>query len=64
VKTAFTQRRKQLRKVLRSLWPDDALALAWKTLGLADDIRPEALDATEFAALARRLGPCPGARPG
>ena len=57
VKTAFSQRRKQLRKVLRSTWPEPALAAAWTALGLGDDVRPEVLSPTQFADLARRLGP-------
>lgn len=56
VKTAFSQRRKQLRKVLRNRWPEDHLADAWKALALAPDLRPETLGPTRFAALARHLG--------
>lgn len=57
VKLAFSQRRKQLRKVLRSRWPDTALSQAWTGLSLAEDIRPEMLGPAQFADLARRLGP-------
>lgn len=61
VKTAFSQRRKQLRKVLRSRWPEPALAQAWANLALAGDVRPEVLSPAQFADLARLLGPATGA---
>lgn len=55
VKTAFSQRRKQLRKVLRAAWPEERLAVGWAELNLAADVRPEVLTPEQFAALARRL---------
>jgi 16S rRNA (adenine1518-N6/adenine1519-N6)-dimethyltransferase len=55
VKKVFTQRRKQLRKVLRLDWPEDVLAAAWTALKLPDDIRPEALTPGQFAELASLL---------
>lgn len=63
VKTAFSQRRKQLRKVLRAHWPETLLTGAWRALGWADDLRPETLGAPDFAELARRLGPLPDGTP-
>ena len=55
VKTAFSQRRKRLQKVLRADWPEDALAQAWTALGLDPNARPEVLGPEQFAALARLL---------
>lgn len=59
VKTAFSQRRKQLRKTLRAHWPEHALAHAWTRLGLADTARPEELGVEAFAALAALLATSP-----
>ena len=58
VQGAFGLRRKQLRRVIRTLWSLDAeqadrvLARA----GLSGDVRPEVLSAEEFAALLRARG--------
>ncbi len=56
VKEAFSQRRKQLRKVLRRRWPDPVLDRVWKALQLAPDVRAEVLAPEQFAALAVELG--------
>lgn len=55
VKRAFSQRRKQLHKILRGEWPEDRLAEAWSRLGLRPDVRPEALSPATFADLTRHL---------
>ncbi len=55
VKSAFSQRRKQLRKVLRFNWPEAALADAWNTLALGPEVRPEVVTPEHFALLAERL---------
>jgi 16S rRNA (adenine1518-N6/adenine1519-N6)-dimethyltransferase len=57
LKRAFSQRRKQLRKLLRAAWPEETLAEVWPRLGLRDDLRAEALSPEQFAALLRALPP-------
>lgn len=59
VKTAFSQRRKQLRKVLRSQWPEPVLTEAWTALALGPEVRPEVLTPEHFGLLAERLSRCP-----
>ncbi len=55
VKTAFSQRRKRLRKVLGHTWPSAPLDAAWADLALDPDVRPENVGPAAFAELARRL---------
>lgn len=55
VKKVFTQRRKQLRKLLRADWPEEPLTQAWTALSLPADVRPEVLTPEQFAHLARIL---------
>ncbi|MGE3313030.1 MAG: 16S rRNA (adenine(1518)-N(6)/adenine(1519)-N(6))-dimethyltransferase RsmA [Limisphaerales bacterium] len=54
-KLAFSQRRKQLRSVLRGRFPDDPLVRAWETLGFAPDVRAETLPPELFARLSEIL---------
>lgn len=56
VRRAFTQRRKQLAKVLRGVWPASVVEAALRELGLPERLRPEQLGLEQFAALASRLG--------
>jgi 16S rRNA (adenine1518-N6/adenine1519-N6)-dimethyltransferase len=56
VKTAFSQRRKQLRKVLRQLWTEAKLQEAWSAEGLSSELRAEVLSPEAFARLTRWLG--------
>jgi 16S rRNA (adenine1518-N6/adenine1519-N6)-dimethyltransferase len=71
VRKLFLHRRKNLRRVLHSLWRDelskpDADALL-ESLGLIGLVRAEAMDVPEFLALSRaladRLGPAAGREP-
>lgn len=55
VKCAFSQRRKQMLKLLKTLWPEETLRAAMKDLGLREDIRAEKVSLAEFADVARRL---------
>lgn len=55
VKCAFSQRRKKMLKLLKTLWPEDALRAEMNDLGLREDIRAEKVSLAEFAELARRL---------
>lgn len=59
VKRAFSQRRKQLRTVLRGHWPDETLAQAWQSLGFTADVRAETLSPEIFAQLLGALEPRP-----
>lgn len=56
LKLAFTQRRKQLAKVLRAAWPAESVDAAFAALQLAPDTRAETLSPAVFAQLARLLG--------
>lgn len=55
VKRGFSQRRKQLRKLLRSDWPEAELAGAWEQWGLASGVRAESISLAQYVGLARRL---------
>ncbi|MCC6231871.1 MAG: ribosomal RNA small subunit methyltransferase A [Verrucomicrobiales bacterium] len=55
VKLAFSQRRKQLRKTLRGVWPEEFLAGVWRQLDLREDVRAETLPLERLADLARLL---------
>ena len=55
VKRAFSERRKKMFKLLRSDWPAAALAEIAQDLGLAEEIRAEAVTREQFVELARRL---------
>jgi len=55
VKRAFSQRRKQLRGVLRSVWPEAQLDRAFSALGLPRDTRAETLSPEAFARLSKEL---------
>jgi 16S rRNA (adenine1518-N6/adenine1519-N6)-dimethyltransferase len=57
VKRAFSQRRKQLRTVLRGHLPDEQLASAWQRMGFAPDVRAETLSPETFARLLDALEP-------
>ncbi len=59
VKLAFSQRRKQLRKTLRGTWTEDALAGAWHSLSLRNDVRAEALPLEVLCHLATLLDGTP-----
>jgi 16S rRNA (adenine1518-N6/adenine1519-N6)-dimethyltransferase len=51
VKRAFSQRRKQMLKLLRQDWPVETLAAAFDQLGLPASARAEAVNLEQFAAL-------------
>ncbi len=55
VKRAFSQRRKQMRKLLRVDWPEEVLLASWIDLGLSPAERAERVSLEQFARLARRL---------
>lgn len=57
VKLSFSQRRKRLRKVLRTAWPDPRIGTVWTALGLSEDTRAETLAPEVFARMAECLGP-------
>ena len=57
VRSAFSQRRKMMFKLLKSTWDEDALRGAFETLGLSETCRAESLDLARFEALARHLRP-------
>lgn len=62
VQGAFGLRRKQMRRVVRTLWgvgPEEAEGMLLAA-GIAPDARPETIDAPGFARLLRRRGPPPG----
>ncbi len=59
-KRAFSQRRKQLRTVLRGHCSDETLASAWQQLGFARDVRAETLPPETFARLLDALSPAEG----
>ena len=55
VKTAFSQRRKMLRKLLRAQWPEDRLAAAMSACGIAETARAETVAIPTWAQLTRHL---------
>lgn len=55
VKTAFSQRRKMLRKLLRTQWPEDRLTAALAACGIAETARAETVPIPTWAALTRHL---------
>ncbi len=55
VKRGFSQRRKQLAKLLRTDWPPAFLANAWSRLQLAPEARAESLPLDVWVELARSL---------
>ncbi len=57
VKTAFSQRRKMLGKLLRPHWPADRLVAALATAGIAATARAETVSLESFATLTRSLAP-------
>jgi len=57
VKRAFSQRRKQLRTVLRGHQADECLTRAWQHLGFPPDVRAETLAPEIFAQLLDALAP-------
>ncbi len=54
-KLAFSQRRKQLKTVLRGKFPEEQLAQAWERLGFPPDVRAETLAPEVFAQLSEAL---------
>ena len=54
-KRAFSQRRKQLRGVLRAYWPETSLDRAFSTLALPRDTRAETLSPETLARLSEEL---------
>lgn len=55
VKLSFSQRRKQMVKLLKRDWPEAQVLAACKELGLAADLRAEAVSLEKFAALSQSL---------
>jgi len=55
VKTAFSQRRKQMRKLLGQRWPLERIDAAYAQLQLAPTARAEELSLDQFAAMTRVL---------
>ncbi len=55
VKTAFSQRRKMMLKLLKTVWPTGQMDAAFGALGLPASIRAEAVSLEQFVQLARRL---------
>lgn len=55
VRLGFQQRRKQFRRLLAAHYPAAAIDVAFTALGLAPDVRAEALTPPQFVALAARL---------
>lgn len=55
VKTAFGQRRKMLRKLLRNRWTEDQLTPALATAGILETARAETVDVEGWAHLTRTL---------
>ena len=60
VKRAFSERRKMMLKLLKTLWPVDDLQEAFRQVGISPTERAEKVPLEGFVALARILGP-PGA---
>jgi 16S rRNA (adenine1518-N6/adenine1519-N6)-dimethyltransferase len=62
VKTSFSQRRKMMPKLLRTVWPGEVVSQAFANLGLSLQARAESLALKDFIALTRYLAPLkPGA---
>jgi 16S rRNA (adenine1518-N6/adenine1519-N6)-dimethyltransferase len=57
VKLAFSQRRKMMLKLLKQEWAVDRLESAMTSLGLAPQVRAEAVTLEQFVELTRRLLP-------
>lgn len=55
VKTAFSQRRKMMLKLLKQNWPVEQLEAAFSQLGLSPQIRAEKVTLEQFAALTQAL---------
>ncbi|MCS7089660.1 MAG: 16S rRNA (adenine(1518)-N(6)/adenine(1519)-N(6))-dimethyltransferase RsmA [Verrucomicrobiota bacterium] len=55
VRRAFSQRRKQMFKLLRSEWPENRLRDAFDRLGLSREVRGEAVGLDQYVALASYL---------
>jgi len=55
VRRAFSQRRKQMFKLLRAEWPESKLADAFDRLGLSRAVRGEAVSLEQYVELARAL---------
>lgn len=55
VRRAFSQRRKQMFKLLRSEWPESLLVRAFDAVGLSREVRGEAVTLEQYVALAREL---------
>ncbi|MBI1841030.1 MAG: ribosomal RNA small subunit methyltransferase A [Verrucomicrobia bacterium] len=55
VKTAFSQRRKMMLKLLKEEWPEAAVAEAMRNVGLRADVRAEKVSLEQFVAMARQL---------
>jgi 16S rRNA (adenine1518-N6/adenine1519-N6)-dimethyltransferase len=55
VRRAFSQRRKQMFKLLRSEWPEPVLAGAFAAVGLSREVRGEAVSLEQYIALAEAL---------
>ncbi len=62
VKTSFSQRRKMMPKLLKTVWPGEVVSQAFADLGLSLQARAESLALKDFIALTRYLAPLkPGA---
>ena len=61
VKTAFSQRRKMLRKLLRSRWPDATLTAALVAAGIPETARAETVDVAGWVRLTVGLSQMPRA---
>jgi 16S rRNA (adenine1518-N6/adenine1519-N6)-dimethyltransferase len=55
VKSALSQRRKKMSKLLKAQWPDDLIARSIAALGLPADVRGEKLSLEQFVALTKSL---------
>lgn len=62
VKRAFSERRKMMLKLLKSVWPAERLEPAFAEVGIAPTERAEKVSLERFVALARILG-SPGSGP-
>lgn len=57
IKTAFSQRRKMLKKLLKAEWPEDLLTQGLESVGIAATARAETVGIESWAALTRILHP-------
>jgi 16S rRNA (adenine1518-N6/adenine1519-N6)-dimethyltransferase len=55
VKLAFSQRRKMMFKLLKTVWPEDKLTRAFADLGLSPQVRAEQVSLEQFAELVKAL---------